>query len=289
MQLAAASPVAAILVVRQPFERKGKHVEPRPIKTAPGRSIGRGFLVALSALVLLAVALFLGPAASTPAAWGASEVFPVTIVDDEGTEVTIATEPQRIISLSPANTEITFALGAGDRLVGRTESDDYPAEATDLTPVASFSGVNMERLVALQPDLVLAGGNSFTLPDDIARMRELGYAVVVVYASDIPAVLADIELIGSVIGAAAEAESLTTQMAAQFDAITEAVAAVDSRPRTLYQVGSEPEIYCTSAGFVLGRHGDLCRRRPHHHQRSGGLGHPARGTHRGRSRGHHPR
>jgi len=165
----------------------------------------------------------------------AEDAYPVTIVADEGTSVTLETEPQRIISLSPANTEIVYALGAGDRLVGRTEWDDYPHEAAELTPVAAFTGVVMEQVVALEPDLVLAAGNFFTSPDDIARMRELGYPVVVVYAPDVPAVLADIELIGDSIGEAEAAEAMTAEMTSQLEAIS-AAAAMEPAPRTYYEL-----------------------------------------------------
>ncbi len=232
-----------ILVVRKPFERKGKHVETRTIDSSSGRHRGRSFLVAFAATAVLMTALSLGLAPWTPATIGAAAVFPVTVTDDEGTQVTIEAQPQRIVSLSPANTEIAFALGAGDRLVGRTEWDDFPPEAAALTAVAAFTGVNMEQVVALEPDLVLAAGNSFTPPDDIARMRDLGYPVVVIYAPDLTAVMDDIELIGTVIGAADEAASMTAQMSAQFNVISAAVAATETKPRTFYQVGSEPEIY----------------------------------------------
>ena len=90
-------------------------------------------------------------ALSSPAV---SAAFPVTIVDDEGTSVAIRERPQRIASLSPANTETVFALGAGDRLVGGTSSDDYPAEAAALPDVANFDSVLMEQLVDAAPDLV---------------------------------------------------------------------------------------------------------------------------------------
>jgi len=215
----------------------------RPIHPAPGASQHRGFLVALVAATFLALALVAGSAPWAAQAIAAEGAFPLTLIDDEGTEVTIESEPQRIISLSPANTEIVYALGAGDRLVGRTEWDDYPPKAQELTPVAAFTGVIMEQVVALEPDLVLAAGNFFTPPDDIARMRELGYPVVVVYAPDVPAVLADIELIGDSIGETAAAEAMTAQMASQLEAISIAAAETGSTPRTFYQIGSEPELY----------------------------------------------
>ncbi len=225
-------------------------MDTRTVAAGSGRSIGRGFRVAPVAILALVITLIAGPAPWTPAAF-AIDVFPQAVVDDEGTEVVIEAEPQRIVSLSPANTEIVFALGAGDRLVGRTDWDDYPAEAAALTAVASFTGVNMEQVVALEPDLVLAAGNFFTPPDDIARMRDLGYPVVVIYAQDLAAVMSDIELIGSVIGASDEAASLVSEMAAQFDAITAAVATAETTPRTFYQVGSEPEIYAPAPGSFV--------------------------------------
>jgi iron complex transport system substrate-binding protein len=225
-------------------------VQTRSIDPIPGRPRGRGSRLAL--VVSVAALALLAGSAPWAASTSASDVaFPLTVIDDEGTEVAIDSEPQRIISLSPANTEIAFALGAGERLVGRTDWDDFPAEAVELTPVASFTGVNMEQVVALEPDLVLAAGNFFTPPDDIERMRELGYPVVVIYAPDVPAVMADIELIGNAIGAGDEAAALTAQMATQFEAIGEAVAAIDARPRVFYQVGSEPEIFAPAPGSFV--------------------------------------
>lgn len=211
---------------------------------------GRGLLRALvTALATLAISLAATAWASPASA--AADAFPRTVVDDEGTEVVIESFPERIISLSPANTEIVFALGAGDRLVGGTDFDDVPPEAAELPDVATFTGVILEQVVELAPDVVLAAGNFFTPPDDIARMRELGYPVVVVYAPDVPTVLRDIELIGAAIGASAEAEAMTAGMQAQLDAIAAAAAGIGTTPRTFYQIGSEPEIYAPAPGSFV--------------------------------------
>jgi iron complex transport system substrate-binding protein len=218
-------------------------METPSVAQAAGTRHRLGLLVALLGAVALAAGLALGAGPWHAAALGAEGAFPVVLVDDEGTEVAIEAEPQRIVSLSPANTEIVFALGAGGRLVGGTDFDDVPTEARDLPDVATFQGVIMEQVVDLEPDLVLAAGNFFTPSDDIARLRELGYPVLVVYAPDVPAVMADIELIGTAIGAADEATAMTAEMSAQIDAIAAAAAGVGSSPRTFYQIGSEPEIY----------------------------------------------
>jgi iron complex transport system substrate-binding protein len=208
-------------------------MDARTTTLAPGTLCRRGLLVALLATGLAATNA-LAPGASSRAA---ADAFPVTLVDDEGTSVTLDAEPQRIVSLSPANTEIVFALGGGERVVGGSAFDDYPAEAVALPDVATFNeGVVMEQLVDLEPDLVLAGGNNFTPADDIARMRGLGYPVLVVYAPDVPSVLTDIELIGQAIGEADAAQAMTADMAADIEAISEAATSTGSAPRTYYEL-----------------------------------------------------
>jgi iron complex transport system substrate-binding protein len=180
------------------------------------------------------------PAASPtqPAAGG----YPLELVGYDGTAITLEEPPQRIVSLTPATTEILFALGAGQRTVGRGDYDDYPPEATELPGVAAFTGVNHEALVALEPDLVLAGGNFFTPPADIERMRELDIPVLVVYADTFTAAIDDIRLIGMAVDESAAAEQLAAQMEARLEEVSRAVGGLDA-PRVFYQIGSEPEIY----------------------------------------------
>jgi iron complex transport system substrate-binding protein len=168
--------------------------------------------------------------------------FPVTLVDDEGTSVTLAAEPARIVSLSPANTETVFALGADARLVGGTAYDDYPPEAAALPDVATYQGVLMEQLVTAHPDLVLALGNGAKTPPDVIKIRGLGIPVIVLYAADVPGVLHDIELIGDAVGSSAEARMMTASMQINIDAIAAATSALD-HPRTFYELGLDPEIY----------------------------------------------
>lgn len=175
--------------------------------------------------------------------------FPLTITDDEGTKVQIPAEPKHIISLSPANTEILFALGAGSNVVGGTDQDDYPAEAAALPDVATFAGVALDKVTALEPDLILAGGNGFTPPDAIKRLRDLHFPVVVVYAPTVAAVLADITLIGQVAGEPAAAEQIVIGMQMRMDAITAAVARTTGKPRTFYEIGYGPDIYGPAPGF----------------------------------------
>ena len=99
--------------------------------------------------------------------------FPVTLTDDEGTEVELAAEPTKIVSLTPATTEILFALGVGDRIVGKVEDFSlYPPEAAAIPDVAKFGEVDVEQIVSLEADLVIAGGNDFNPPDEIEQLRD---------------------------------------------------------------------------------------------------------------------
>ena len=182
------------------------------------------------------------PTTATPEPTPAA-AFPVALVDDEGTEVTIDEEPERLVSLTPATTEILFELGVGDRIVGRVEDVTlYPPEAGPIPEVARFGEVDVEAIVGLEPDLVIAGGNFFTPPEGIERLRDLGLAVVVVYAPDVETVFDDVELTGRAVGREREAKELADRLRAEFDAVAEATADLE-RPRVFYELDATGAIY----------------------------------------------
>jgi iron complex transport system substrate-binding protein len=169
--------------------------------------------------------------------------FPVTLTDDEGTDVEVTQEPDVIVSLTPATTETLFALGVGDRIAGKGEDFFlFPPEAGAIPDVASFDAVDIEQVVALEPDVVFAGGNFFTPPESIERMRELGLTVIVLYAPTVEAVFEDIELIGQASGRSAEAAAIVERIRSEFDAVQAAVAGLP-RPRLFYELDATGAIY----------------------------------------------
>ena len=177
------------------------------------------------------------PSPSTAAA------FPLTLTDDEGTVVELAAKPSKIVSLTPAVTETLFAIGAGDRLVGKVEDlANFPPEAADVPVVGTFAGVDVEQIVALNSDLIFAGGSGGTPTETIEQLRSLGLPVVVLYAEDVDGVLRDIELVGSATGNAREAGDLTASMRAAFDQVEAATRELE-RPRVFYETGDQPAIY----------------------------------------------
>lgn len=135
-------------------------------------------------------------------------------VDDTGYEIT-AGNPKRIVSLSPSNTEILFALGAGDRVVGVTDYCDYPPEVIEkvrkgeIQRVGGYSTVNIERVLALKPDLVLASyGNGLATIETLRKFTN----VLAFDPKDIRGVERTILAIGKAVGNYENAEKLVEQM-----------------------------------------------------------------------------
>ena len=188
--------------------------------------------------------------AATPAPTAVAAAFPVTLTDDEGTAVTIPSKPQKIVSLTPASTEILFAIGAGPSVVATTNFDDYPPEAVPLPDVATYTSVDAEKIVGLGTDLVIAGGNNFNPPASITKLRSLGIPVLVTYAKDVAGVLADISLVGKAAGQSAAADELATSMGAQFDAIR-AVTSTATHPKVFYELDATSKIYTTTDASFL--------------------------------------
>ncbi len=193
-----------------------------------------------------APALTATPLTPTPAATPAPS-FPLSVVDDEGTSISIPSEPQRIVSLTPAATETLFAIGAGDRVVAKVEDiAPFPPEADGLPVVATFQGVDVEQIVALEADLVVAGGNFFTPPDKVAQLRSLGIPVIVLYATTVDGALAGIRLVGQAAGSSAAADRLTDAIATEISQLGAATAALD-HPKTFYEIDATSKIYTVPA------------------------------------------
>ena len=162
---------------------------------------------------------------------------PVTITDDLGVTVTIDKYPERIVSLSPANTEILFALGLGDRIVGVTEYCTYPEAALSKDKIGGFSTINTEKIAVLNPDLLVAAdGNS---EETIAHLRELGYTIITVNADTIDTTLADIRLIGKAAGVESAAEELVSSMKDDLAGIAEKTKGAE-KPTILHCMWTDP-------------------------------------------------
>ncbi|MDI6639460.1 MAG: ABC transporter substrate-binding protein [Methanocellales archaeon] len=144
---------------------------------------------------------------------------PLTITDDLGRDVAIPKELNRIVSLAPSNTEILFALGLGDKVVGVTEYCNYPPEALQKKKIGGFVTVSIEKVVDLNPDLVLADAHFHRT--FVEELEKLGLSVVALRSDDMDEILEDIELIGKITGREEIAQELTANMGNRIKAITD--------------------------------------------------------------------
>jgi iron complex transport system substrate-binding protein len=167
--------------------------------------------------------------------------FPLTLTDDLGREVTVEAEPERIVSLLPSNTEILFAIGAGDQVVGVTSYCDYPEEATTREQVGGITNktLSVETVVAMEPDLVLASGSQDEI---IPTLEEAGLIVIALKPATFDDILANIEMVGQATGHTDQATVLTADLRSRVEAVSTKVNTIpaDSRPTVFYEVWHDP-------------------------------------------------
>lgn len=159
----------------------------------------------------------------------------ISEVDDAGRAVEITGVPERIISLAPSNTEILFALGLGDQVVGVSDFCDYPEEAQKIERVG-FVEPNLEKIVELEPDLVFYIGGTAQL-EKTQTMEDLGLTVLVLAPSDdIEDIFTDIELVGRATGTEDEAADLVSELRARMDEVLSRVAQAERQPLVFYEL-----------------------------------------------------
>jgi iron complex transport system substrate-binding protein len=164
----------------------------------------------------------------------------LTVRDMLGRDVRLPAPPARIVSLVPSVTEIVFSLGAEDRLVGRTDFCDYPAAVRAKPSVGGMVNPDLETLVALRPDLVIATDEG-NREETVRQVQRLGIPTYLVHASRIAETVDLIARIGELTGRQAEVPRLTGEMLRRVEAVRRAVAPFP-RPRVLYVLWPEPLI-----------------------------------------------
>jgi iron complex transport system substrate-binding protein len=167
---------------------------------------------------------------------GASSGFPRTITDSSNTKVTIAAQPKRIVSLSPAATEILYALGAGDRVVGSDKFSNYP-EAALKTPKLDYSKPDPEAALALNPDLVIMATRQ---EEQVQQFRDLKMTVLFFEeAATVEGVYDSITLLGQLTGHDDQAAQLVAGMRQRVTAMTSKVTDVTRGPRVFYELTTD--------------------------------------------------
>jgi iron complex transport system substrate-binding protein len=188
--------------------------------------------------ILLSLVLLISLSCSSPKV-GESKS-PIEITDQLGRAVRLDKIPQRIVSLAPSNTEILFALGLADRVVGVTDYCNYPPEAKQKPSIGGFSTPNMEKIVALSPDLVLA--TSTHQKQVIPTLEQQGIAVFAVAPKTLDEVLEAITLVGKITGEEKEAAKLVAGMQTRIKAVTDKTSGLSEaqKPRVFYITWHDP-------------------------------------------------
>ncbi len=172
----------------------------------------------------------------------------LTVSDQTGRSLTLPAPPRRIVSLVPSVTEILFAIGAQDVLVGVTDFCDYPPEARKKPSVGGMVAPSLETIVALKPDLVVAtsAGNGEAVFTQLDRLKIAVYVVNPTRLSDVFDLIARL---GALTGREAEATRLSARLSARVRAVAERVAALP-RPRVLYVLWPDPLIVPARGALV---------------------------------------
>ena len=149
-------------------------------------------------------ALLLFPISDFPFSRAAAQ--PVSVTDDRGRTVTLQRPAQRVVTLAPSLTELAYAAGAGPRLVGAARFSDFPPAARELPLVGDAARVDLERVVALAPELIVAwrSGNAAS---DVERLEQLGYPVYVSEPRRLGDIARALRALGVLAGSAAQAEA----------------------------------------------------------------------------------
>ncbi len=161
--------------------------------------------------------------------------YPYTAKDSKGKEVVIEKEPKKIISVAPSITELIYALGKGDELVGRTDYCDYPEEAKKVQSIGSLTDPNIEKIIELKPDVVIA---STHFKEDVAKkLEDLGIKVVVLYnAADFNGAYDAINSLGQIVNAQDKANELVSSMKKRIQAVKEKIKGKET-PKVYFVVG----------------------------------------------------
>jgi iron complex transport system substrate-binding protein len=178
----------------------------------------------------------------------------LTVIDDEGYATNFTSVPQRIISLAPSNTQIAFAIGLGDKVVGITDYDHYPYNFTawiaagNITSVGGFSTPNKEPIASLNPDLILATPIN---DPDVVTLRNLGYNVLILNPNDVNGVFKDISMVGKAAGADQNAAALVNSLTSKIGTIEAKIAAANlPKPKVYYEVWTPPLMSAGNNSFI---------------------------------------
>jgi len=161
---------------------------------------------------------------------------PIVIVDGLDRETTLDGPAQRIVSLAPSNTEILFAIGAGEQVVARDEFSDFPVQATDLPSIGGgFGDYNLETIVNLEPDLVLAA--EINTPEQVKALEDLGITVfLLANPNSLDEMYENLLTIADLTAHVSETEDLVEALRSRVSKVESAIESAEDQPTVFYEL-----------------------------------------------------
>ncbi|PFA62112.1 ABC transporter substrate-binding protein [Bacillus sp. AFS015802] len=178
--------------------------------------------------------------------------FPLSLKDALDHKVTLEEKPKHIVSLIPSNTEILFELGLNKEIVGVSDFDNYPEEAADKEKIGGME-FNVEKIVGLNPDLVLAHESTAKSAEEgLNQLRDAGLNVFIVHdAKSFEEVYGTINDIGTLVGKKDQAASIVSDMKSDLKSIQEKAGEVSEKKRVYVEVSPSPDIYSTGKNTFI--------------------------------------
>ncbi len=164
-----------------------------------------------------------------------SDGYPITVTDSYGKEITLDAEVERLVSVAPNITEMVYALGAKDKLVGRTDYCDYPEEVSSVESVGTLSSPDIEKIISLEPDVVIT--STHFKDEHAVKLEDAGVLVMSLYEEfDVEGVYNMLDTLGVVLGKQEEAKAVINEMKATVEEVGQKVAGLE-KPTVYYVVG----------------------------------------------------
>jgi len=180
-----------------------------------------------------------------------AQEFPVTITDSLDNEFTLEEKPTKIISLSPNMTEVLFAVGAGENVVGVTNFADYPQEATEVDIIGSITEPNIEKIITMEPDVVIA--SSVNKMETIERLRELNVKVAGFSANSVDMAIENIKTVSKLTGNQEKGEEIVTEMYIKIGEMTNLVEdhlENNKKRKVFYEIWNDPLYTAGKNNFI---------------------------------------
>jgi iron complex transport system substrate-binding protein len=178
----------------------------------------------------------------------------IEVVDDSGATVSIAAPARRIVSLAPHATELVFAAGAGDRLIGVVAGSDWPPAARALPRIGDVHAIDLERILALKPDLAITW--PYTTPAQVDQLRARGIAVIVTDPKTIDGIATAVERIGALAGTKESARNAAASFRAHLSRLRNARSRA-ARIRVFYEIWDSP-LFTVGGRHVITQALDVC-------------------------------